>query len=380
MSTGWFQRATGVFGRPEPAPQWFDVGCDCGARLKGERAADCLKPKCPACGTVVFILPATVYPVPVSLRQRWLNPDAAPPADETKRPPEPEKTGRAKTGKKPAGAPVEERSRRKSVEAPAPDKAPAEALSLRLRRWFTPVRLLAIAIISGSLLTGFVLYRQVRWSQAQTQLQAALDRGTEAIEAGNFSTAAREYQAAVTSLDILGRRDVASQRIRSRQQQVQIMSEPLEEPLSTLLDNWLTAPGDNSSLPASAGQRWLVLDTRVVPTQADQYPAGTLLVDLPIMCGDVPVELLIEPRSSLASLVAASSDAARVLFAAQIDRGEPPTPQRPTARVWLTARRIIPLTDDNVAEHAGLFPDEAAEREATRQLLRQQRERQEQQP
>ena len=60
----WLSRATDAFRKQAPpAPETYEVGCDCGMRLCGERTSAAQRPACPTCGCRVFVLPANVYPL-----------------------------------------------------------------------------------------------------------------------------------------------------------------------------------------------------------------------------------------------------------------------------------------------------------------------------
>lgn len=369
MATGWFQRATAVFGRPEPLPQPFDVGCDCGARLQGVRASMPQKTTCPQCGTVAFILPETIYPLPDSLRRRWTG------VEET----EPEPATLKKT-KKPKS------SKKKDVsdipKQPAPAVDPGPTLDERLRDWgsrlraaATPVRLVGVAILLGFALTGCVIYRRAQWDRALTTLQGALDRGADAIQQQDFAAAAAEYQTAAGALDVLGRRDGDALRIRQTALELRAAAGLSPAPWSEIVSAWVEGNvGDAAS--AAAPETWILFDAPLYPhSSGEEESPKEFRVDLPFVVGKTPVDVLIDGRRWSGLLAGATaSTPKRLLFAAQIDRAEKPTEERPEALLHLDGLTAVLWSDAATYAQLRLMPDDAASRAEVEGLLQGQRE------
>lgn len=355
MATGWFQRASSVFHRAEPAPQPFDVGCDCGTRLQGERAEASQKPRCPTCGTQVFILPATPYPLPTSQPRR------AP--------------GPVEHASQTVKAPAKSKSRKSKPAATAQEHTDATSRSnwqeqwqqavLQMRSWCTPVRIVGVAIAVGLVLTTVVVYRKARWDHALFVLQGSIDRGEAAVKARDFPTALTEYQSAVAALDILGRRDAAARDIRHTRDAVEVVVARAADPLIPALREWLQ--GKPSQTFPEANRGWLLFDGVLIPggQVADDSPE-VFLFDVPIVIDGIPVDVVLPlPAWSRYVTELQRDQPRRVIFAAQIERAERPAGDRKQVQVWLNGTSARLWADASVYHALEIDPeDEASETEA----------------
>ncbi len=69
--SGWLTTATNAFRKKVDAPaQTFEIRCGCGKSLSGERTRAEQTATCPACKSALFVLPASVYPIPRSPVQK----------------------------------------------------------------------------------------------------------------------------------------------------------------------------------------------------------------------------------------------------------------------------------------------------------------------
>ncbi len=369
MATGWFQRATAVFGRPEPLPQPFDVGCDCGARLQGFRASMPQKTNCPTCGTVTFILPETPYPLPDSLKRRWTGEGDA----------EPEPAS-LKKSKKPKS--VKKKELGDIPKHPAPAVDPGPTLGDRLRTWgsqlrsaATPVRMVGLAIVVGFALTTVVIYRKAQWDRALTTLQGALDRGAEAVQKQDFAAASEEFQTAAAALDVLGRKDADALLIRHAARETTAAAGLSRLPWSEVVTAWGEAKEGVAALE-SARENWILFDAPLFPlSDAEEGSRGEYRVDLPLMVDQTPVDLVIDGRKWSALLSGATAATPkRVIFAAQIERGEKPSKARPEALLHLDGVTAVLWSDAALYTQLGLMPDEASSREGVELVLKGQSE------
>lgn len=367
MATGWFQRASSVFNRTEPAPQPFDVGCDCGTRLQGERAESSLKPRCPTCGTQVFVLPATPYPLPAALQRRAPErTDSASRGSQTEKVPAAPKPRKSK----PAATPQDQPAR-----TPGPTwQARGEQIVRRLQNWCTPVRLVGVAIALGLVLTTAVVYRKARWDHALFVLQGSIDRGEAAVKARDFPTALAEYRSAAAALDILGRRDAAARDIRCTRDAVEVVASRAANPLLPALRDWLQGKPTNSFPLADRG--WLVFDGSLIPSGkvADDAPE-TLLFDVPIVIDGIPVDVVIPLPTWSRYVTAPQGDQPRrVIFAAQIERADRPAGDRKEVRVWLHGPSARLWTNADVYRVLESDLEDEASQAETTALIEQQRQ------
>jgi hypothetical protein len=369
MNTDWFAQARSVFGRREtPVSQPFSVPCDCGAVLYGERAESLQKPTCPQCGQTAFVLPATPYPVPGSLRRRWAGeePAVAEPASKKRKSSRNATTAVAR----PPGVPWSQRR---------------QHFSAWLRGQLTPVRLVALAVclLIGAL--SLVLYRQARWSHAQATVQPAIDAGHEALAERDFAAAAKAFTQATAALDVLGRRDDASHTLRRLSREVTVCDQLSSDSLETLLDELHNKTDDAdvaTRFDKQCAGRWFLFDAPAyLATDGNGKAARSVRFDLPLVVRDKPLELLLDgsPWPALLSGSTASAPK-RVLFAAQLDRFEPATKTRPVARVWLRGNTAVLWSESETLAALDFLPGDAEQQAVIDSLLAAQRALQETQP
>lgn len=372
MKTDWFAQARSVFGRrtAPPPPQPFAVPCNCGALLQGERTDALQKPKCPQCGQTVFVLPECVYPIPESVRQRWAGEEVTAPEPAPKQKPRKtvvkgdEPRGSATKPPRPPGIPWSERQRQ---------------LTTSLRSQITPLRLIALAVCALVGLMTLVLARQARWSHAQAAVQPAIDAGYAALEERDFAVAAKSFTEAAAALDVLGRRDDVARTVRRLSREVAVCDQLSSESLLDLLDELHTKTDGADVAERFARQyagRWILFDA---PLFAELGREGkrsrAVRIDLPLLVREAPVEILIDgsPWPALLSGSTASSPR-RVLFAAQLDRFEPATKERPTGRVWLNGATAVLWTESQTLAALEFLPTEAEQLAVVDSLLAAQRD------
>src|SRR5262245_5483990 len=68
---GWLAAAEKLFPRRASRPPLpFELTCACGHIVAGTRTEVIQRPVCPDCGTELFVLPASVYPLPRALQRK----------------------------------------------------------------------------------------------------------------------------------------------------------------------------------------------------------------------------------------------------------------------------------------------------------------------
>ena len=243
-------------------PSWFKWGrsiqvavsrqpvrrvCGCGQAVDVLRTDQFQRLACASCGQIGILLPQDGYPG--SGPADHPSESAADPVVTTTRSRPAERSGRAKpVGDSPGRArPVSgSTSARPSSESkpqptpppvsepPPPEAAEpsagrqleeplvtrrgiqAEPAHTPRRRRVTPFRLVALCMVMLVGVTGWWSLGQLQLSSDASRLRDLMRTGLESLEAGDFSTAARDLVEATDVLDRLGRKDSAADLIRQR--------------------------------------------------------------------------------------------------------------------------------------------------------------------
>lgn len=329
------------------------------------------KPKCPACGITLFILPATTYPLPKSLVEKWAGPssDAETPSVSVK-----ESRSDKKGGKKSARPSSENKTAKSHAAA---ERSPGfPTVPVKRRPWITPLRMIVLTVLGGLFLSGYLLVRKGSRDHAQSILQGAIDRGTEALEAQNYNDAVRELETARQALDILKRSDPDAQKIRRTLREAEVASQLLDSDFPQILEQWISGKPIQSSLENLTRTGWILFDAAIqkVP-HPDGHEVPVLEIDFPLLINDVPVQILMENRQweSLKGGTAPERPQ-RILFAAQIQRGQLPARKEDPAVVWLEGSTAVLWSDELILKQQKFLPQAPEEQSDFNTLLNQQRE------
>jgi hypothetical protein len=365
MAIGWFQKATGVFGRRESEPQPFELPCDCGVILTGFRTETPQKPVCPACGTVNFVLPVCQFPVPASVRRVWLGEEEPPP---------PKKAADPSPRTRPASKTHREKERVPD-EAPPVELVPRPSWGERLRSAATPVRLVLLTIVVTVALTGLLMLQGARKEWARTHLRPAIDRGFEALEDRSFSTASSAFEEACLALDRLGRRDPAALAVRQLRQEVDVAARLSSSSLAELLDQVTVAKKDDDvaeRFQEQAAGEWFVFDAVVQP---DAKRPESCFVDVPLLLGGQPLDVAFDgvpwPRYWKQS---ESEGPRRMVFAAQLDRLEFSGGKSRRVTLMLRSETAMLWCHVETYQAVVLSPLDADQEASVREVLQSQRE------
>jgi len=367
MATGWFQKATGVFSRREAPPQPYALTCDCGVQLSGVRAESPQRPSCPACGSVYFVLPACVYPIPTALRQDWFGEEivAKKPAAKAAAPAAPL---RAKERTKPA--PAEKRP-------PSPSaRERVQAAGRQLRSALTPLRLVALALLLVVGLTGLALLRGSRKEWARSHVEPAVDRGLNALRERDFPAASSAFGNAVRALDYLGRRDAAASAVRQFQREADIAAQLSSSSATELLARVSEGKKDSNlakRFASNGAGEWMVFDAVV-----ERHAAGgndRCVVDVPFGLGDLPLEVEFDdvPWPSYWKTSAVSGPR-RMVFAAQWDRLDLPDGRNRPARLVLRSSSAVLWCHFDSLQAITRASWEADQETSLREVLKEQRQ------
>lgn len=346
---GWLTRAKDAFRKPAPPPpEPFQVECDCGVSLAGERLNAAQRPACRSCGRALFVLPANVYP-------------ATPRPAAAKAPP-------ASTPAKPGAA----QTRGKAASPPEPQSAPApQGILLEKRvRLVTPFRLIVGAILILGTVTGVSLWRRQQYQSALRIVVAAQAAGLKALSNGDFVAAASELTKAKDAVDVLGRTDPEANEIR-RQAREAVAGHHLSEYslIQIAADCAEELRGARSRFGTRHQDAWVVFDTVIANPHDEASPCE---LDLPIIVDGL--KLRIEVDSAVVRRAAQRDTAgSRVIFAAQLQSVRPATETSPVGTLVLDGKTAFLWTSLATYEALG-YVDSPEETDATRALLARQQE------
>ncbi|MDZ4688151.1 MAG: hypothetical protein SH850_24010, partial [Planctomycetaceae bacterium] len=243
---------------------------------------------------------------------------------------------------------------------PVPWSQRQQAMTTAARAQLTPLRLIAVAVCLTVTLMGYVLYRQARWSHAQSTVQASIDAGTEALNQRDFPKAAAALDEAATALTILGRHDDAAQTIQRLAREAMVCdglsAESLPQMLTELFEQHDATDLSTRFARRCAG-RWILFDA---PLYLAADEKKSVLFDLPLLVEKELVEVRLDghPWPSLLSGSTAALPT-RVIFAAQLDRLEPATKKNPVIRLWLRSDTAVLWSERETLEALDLLPTDA---------------------
>ena len=360
---GWLSKAGQVFGGgAKPVPQPFDIRCSCGGRVTGVRDDQAKQLPCPGCRQSILVLPATPYPIPKR---------AAPP------PPRPAKPADDDAGSAPGqdapaptpdDRPLKKSLRKRGANRPIPEPSPTkpdlaataspgtesptkppnpmtgepplsrraarraamaatgEAISRWFRRVFTPVRMVALILVSLVVGTGFALRQRELSRQLEQTVSESGKLGELAVRERDWPAAADAYRQVAVALDRLGRTDPPARRLRQWDRELSALTRPLPRSLPDLVaeaagESWMSNDLDWAELfRASYGDQWLVFEAWVDPG-ADGAPPH---LSVPLIAGRYRATLTADLPTL--SMIPAERLPVRVILAARLASIDQPTP------------------------------------------------------
>jgi len=303
---GWLSRATEKLRRPPPpAPDPFSVNCDCGASVSGIRTPAAQRPACPQCGRPVFILPQNVYPGSVKPAHREEVVPSSP---------------KNKSGIRDSAPPVAANKPGRGNSVPASEqKAAATGVLVEARSpLFTPFRLVASAIILIVGLTGWGLWHRSQVVAAQKIVAPAIEAGMAALNAGDFTTGARELKRARDAVDLLRRSDAEAVSVRRACREAIVGDQAASGDPLDILSESISNNGKSHVLNSRHRSTWFLFDTIVLLGEGNRRPS---IVDWPIEIEGKKCRIEITtPWVRKAVERAGSTTEGRVIFAAQPDQ------------------------------------------------------------
>lgn len=397
-------------------PTPFELRCDCGHTVAGIRRPRIQIAICSACGKSLFALPVNLYPAARrSTRQagdagtgartaaagRELSPGspssaaaqsgldlqhsadhrhsagaetvpawaaddsgstAAPRRGSTKRsgtapskqPPARSAAGSSSATVPPGTTEKQPSSPRSATAAPPLLAPPRISIADRLRRVFTPFRLLTAGCLSLLLLTaGWMIHRQQLEAARRTwrrEFDAALTAETER----NRSALQLSLRSALEAAELLDKQDSDVSLARSLLKQCEAIDQlTAVDPVTVISDNAAPdRPSRPSELAAELSGRYLLFDA--IPQPAPDA-APTVLLDLPLFIHGRMVRL--SARSETLHQLAQQHPGQSVLFFAAVSSCSPATDAFSLLQLELDPASITLLTSEYLASEAGLSAD-----------------------
>ncbi len=367
--TNWLSRATGALRtQAPPAPEPYEVGCDCGGRVIGERTTAAQRPPCPSCGCRVFVLPVNVYP-------RSVKP-AAPVTPVREQPIKTSKKGRESSAPEASSKPQHAaKDRAKLAEAAPLVTATGIALDARMK-FFTPLRLIVLAMLAVCGLTGWGLIHRQKIETAKAIVAKATEEGMRAIREGDFVGAARDLERARAAVDLLKRTDAEALSVRQLCREAIAARGLASDSLLELIHKSLAdiRPGviEAQRFDGLYRDSWVLFDATLLVSGDAKQPS---LVDLGIAHHGRPVR--IETNSNLirrAAQQASTDSPPRVIFAAKLARLVPAHDAQTEAVLRLDGDTLFLWGTFETYEALGYSEDDAELQRHTRELLERQRE------
>ncbi|MFO1003248.1 MAG: hypothetical protein U0936_23180 [Planctomycetaceae bacterium] len=376
---------------PEAIPVPFEVPCDCGHRVTGIRRTSYQIAVCSACQSSIFVLPVNVYPTTKRIRSEVVDGpvlervgtvvrdlvrgDDPPEADESQEPRSVRKPQES-VGLRDYGAAVDLKPKgRKSkrsfdeegsrsgggaeVNAQEPVAAiplvqvPRPSFATRMRRVFSPTRLLALAGCIILCSTGFWTIHQRKLEQARKVWRLEMDRAETALKQKDLSALSESLILAVKAAKTLSRTDedarVAESLLRQTESVQQLTSIDLVSQFSNAIrnDGSLDVAKAGNVAEGLKGQRFvfeMVLKRRMTGTFEFQ-------LDFPLIIHDIPIDVFVS-SSVLSSCVVDGSEP-NVLFTACVRECRAPSPANRRWEIVLDGASCTLVTTEFHAEQLG---------------------------
>ena len=389
----------GTAAKEIPVP--FEVYCECGGRAAGIRRASYQAADCSDCGRMMYVLPVNPYPATRRISSEVAAGGLAGRAAAAVRELAGETSAGAAGGGESAGERAGERGersgtvkagRRRTAAASAATQAsssaaepaaaavsaaaqsvpqqaaqvvpvlPRVSLAVRLRRIFSPVRLLVTASLLLLSLTVWWMVQQRRQDVARRVWRQQQDAVEQALQAGDLPQLTASLERVVEAAGILGRRDSEALRAESLLRQCQAVNQlsqlDLVSSLQQLADgNRLT----DERMTAEVRGLVFVFEAGLKPL-ADH--GGVLELDLPLQAGARRVRILTEAQT-LRQLHSAASQRP-VLFAAALQAGRVDQSDG-SLQLRLDDSSVVVLTQAVTAAAAGYSAADASVAELLRQ-------------
>jgi len=266
---GWLEKAKESLSRQAvPGPEPFSVGCDCGKIVQGERQDEAQQVRCAGCGDPVFVLPRNVYPVPKA------------------KPAKQKKSKAKKRQEKVVSIPWHTIAQNYLTRCQNWLLLRFRFLTRRIIRFFTPFRMIFIAIVLLVSATTFWTLRIQAIERAGTvYLQASRD-GLQAIANSEIIVAEQKLAEAIAALDLLKHNDEEAKTLRQRYREVLTINNLLGDSLADVVEDAKQTIQSGADWQDAFARRyqnkWIVLETEVA---AGDQP-GKYKLDYPMLLAE----------------------------------------------------------------------------------------------
>ncbi len=280
----------------EAIPVSFEVQCECGCQVTGTRGTSWKQVDCPECSATLYILPAIVYPSTASVHSEVIGGSISHRLRVM--------AGELLFHRSKAPAAKKVASRQKDSGTGKPVTAPRRSLPrvslpkfnpLQLtRRLFTPIRLLALAIVLLVTGTGYWMYNRSSLEQARQTWRESTDAIPGLLEGDDFEQLQEQLLAATQAGERLGRQGQEWRRISNLLMETHAVNSVSFETLTELLSDLAMQPSgedaDPGSVESALMQGVFIVDGYMDPADGGR---GTYTLDMPVMTGDTPVRVLL---------------------------------------------------------------------------------------
>lgn len=349
--SGWFSNAKNALSRPEPeTPQRFQLDCECGQAHSGLRRQRHQRLVCKSCGRALFILPRDVYPQPQVVIPKAKKESL--PADDLV---EPGPISIARLRKRTKGNQAE---RGPAVAVPDPKRAAGKSSTSKKnspasdgqvnvitslkegmnyflsRRFWTPFRSVAVAVICIGLFTTFWMVRQSQISHAVATVRENGEKGMAYVQAKDWGDARRELEMVERALDRLGRTDPESLKLRQYSRELRAMGNLCPRSLDGVLDDLRR---EYDQLPPKAGRdvilgkqfrgQWLILEGTVADVSSPHGRTTAYELTIPVISpaeqpDEKPVTLTIQVQAPIFEKLIPKEEERPLIFSGEILGGQ----------------------------------------------------------
>ena len=367
----------------------IEIACPCGRSIEAIRRPTFQRVLCKRCGEAFFLLPADVYPRPV-MKVRKVKPTK--PVEQTASKSSGKSAPVSATAPETAVAPAKAR-----IDVSAQGRAAVD----KVRTQFTPLRLIALSLLTVVVVTGWWQWNRSARAAAEINFKAANEAGLSAMKKQEFVEAAQQFGRAAAAADVLRRTDAPAEQARQRVRQLTALNALLNRSLfeviesaraTRLRENALAAQSEFANLHAG---RWVVLQSDIVPhseaggSAVAVWEQQILIFDEPlILTGNLPVFSKIPAASAVAGalpnadavpaeaqspIATALNDLGQreVFFAAQVESLKW-SDEKSAWVLTLKSSSAFLWSDYDLLQAAGLPPDELHTEAQLRAMLAEQ--------
>lgn len=330
---GWLSTATNIFRRKSEAPpQTFQIRCGCGKSVSGERTRTEQTTTCPGCKTALFVLPASVYPLPrtqvpkkkVALMER------APVDDETfsttTKTLNPDSTAGAGRRRRGSVAAAETKTATTLLQPSFGERLrhsvePANLDRLR-RNLLTPLRMVLLGVALVVVATVWWIGHLRALDRARDVLATVPRLAEESLQEGDAAEAARQFSRLSHAVTLLGRDDSQSRHWHQLARETAAISDLVTAALHEILQEAAEAEAGSDTSTWSNSFRvnyrdgWVLIDAPI-SRETDASDTTRWTIDFPLAVGEHRGRLIAE-IPALKRALADDGSTRRVIFAAQL--------------------------------------------------------------